>query len=73
MVIALLTLPAAIAGNFARNIRQMMVVATLICAVFIASGLGISYSLDLPSGSVIILIATAAYILSLFRKRGKKS
>jgi zinc transport system permease protein len=67
MVIALLTLPAAIAGNFARSIWQMMVVATLICAVFIVSGLGLSYTLDLPSGSVIILIATAAYLLSLAR------
>ncbi len=73
MVIALLTLPAAIAGNFARNIRQMMVAATLICAVFIVSGLGISYTLDLPSGSVIIIIATAVYILSLcrFKRRGR--
>ena len=71
MVIALLTLPAAIAGNFARSIWQMMLVATLICAVFIVSGLGISYTLDLPSGSVIILIATAAYLLSLckFKRR----
>ncbi len=74
MVIALLTLPAAIAGNFARSIWQMMIIATVICAVFIAAGLGISYSLDLPSGSVIILIATAAYLLSLCRlKRCKKS
>jgi len=74
MVIALLTLPAAIAGNFARSIWQMMFAATLICAVFIVSGLGISYSLDLPSGSVIILIATAAYLLSFFRiKRRIKS
>ena len=71
MVIALLTLPAAIAGNFARSIWQMMLVATLVCAVFIVSGLGISYSLDLPSGSVIILFATAAYLLSLctFKRR----
>ncbi len=67
MVIALLTLPAAIAGNFARSIRQMMVAATLICAVFIVSGLGLSYTLDLPSGSVIILIATAVYLVSLCR------
>jgi len=74
MVIALLTLPAAIAGNFARSIWQMMIVATLICAVFIAGGLGLSYSLDLPSGSVIILIATAAYLLSLCKiKRRRKS
>ncbi len=65
MVIALLTLPAAIAGNIAASIRQMMLIATLLCAFFIVTGLGVSFSLDLPSGSVIILIATAAYLLSL--------
>ncbi|MDP3479751.1 MAG: metal ABC transporter permease [Desulfoprunum sp.] len=63
MVIALLTLPAAIAGNFARNILQMMLLSTLLCSVFILSGLGASYSLDLPSGPVIIMIAAAAYLL----------
>ena len=67
MVIALLTLPAAIAGNFARSIGQMMLIASLICALCIVSGLGISYSLDLPSGSVIILLATSAYLLSLWK------
>ena len=65
MVIALLTLPAAIAGNFAASIRQMMLIAILICAVCIVTGLSMSFYLNLPSGSVIILIATAAYLLSL--------
>jgi len=74
MVIALLTLPAAIAGNFARNILQMMVLATLLCSIFIVVGLGASYSLDLPSGPVIILLAAAAYLLALLglKVTGKK-
>ncbi len=63
MVIALLTLPAAIAGNFARNLWHMMLVSTLLCAIFILSGLGASYSLDLPSGPVIIVIAALVYLL----------
>jgi len=62
MVIALLTLPAAIAGNFATSIRQMMLIAILLCAIFILSGLSISYQLDLPSGPVIITIAAAVYL-----------
>jgi zinc transport system permease protein len=78
MVIALLTLPAAIAGNFARNILQMMLLATLFCIVFILSGLGASYSLDLPSGPVIIMIAAATYLvvvvgLTLLRRLRKKA
>ena len=69
MVIALLTLPAAIAGRFACSIRQMMISATLLCAFFIMTGLGLSYQLDLPSGSVIILVATAFYLVSLVNFR----
>jgi zinc transport system permease protein len=65
MVIALLTLPAAIAGSFAASIRQMMLLATAVCAVCITVGLGASFYLNLPSGSVIILLATGAYLLSL--------
>ncbi len=65
MVIALLTLPAAIAGSFAVSIRQMMLLATAVCAVCITAGLGASFYLNLPSGSVIILMATGAYLLSL--------
>ncbi len=64
MVIALLTLPAAIAGTFAASIRQMMLLATLLCAIFIVSGLAVSYRLDLPSGPVIIAIAALMFLLS---------
>lgn len=62
MVIALLTLPAAIAGNFVSSIRQMMLLATTLCAIFIVAGLGVSYTLDLPSGPVIIVLAAAVYL-----------
>ncbi|MEN8198964.1 MAG: metal ABC transporter permease [Thermodesulfobacteriota bacterium] len=65
LVIALLTLPAAIGGNFARSILQMMIYSTLFTMLFILSGLCISYSLDLPSGPVIIVVATAVYLLVL--------
>lgn len=63
MVIALLTLPAAIAGNFATNIKQMMISAIMLCIIFILAGLGTSYSLDLPSGPVIIVFAATIYLL----------
>ncbi len=69
MVIALLTLPSAIAGNFVKSIGQMMIVSIILCMSFIASGLAISYSLDLPSGPVIIVIAGFLYFLSLFGLR----
>ncbi|AGF78403.1 ABC-type Mn2+/Zn2+ transport system, permease component [Desulfocapsa sulfexigens DSM 10523] len=73
MVIALLTLPAAVAGNMSRNIKQMMFVSILFCAGFVVMGLGVSYNLDLPSGPVIIVIAALVYLLVLSAARLKKS
>jgi len=63
LVIALLTLPAAAAGHFARKLWHMMAVAVLFCMVFIGSGIAVSYTNNLPSGPVIILIAGGAYLL----------
>ncbi|MBU0943547.1 MAG: metal ABC transporter permease [Proteobacteria bacterium] len=65
MVIALLTLPAAVAGNFSSNILQMMLLAVLFCAGFVVAGLGVSFTLDLPSGPIIIVIAAMVYLLIL--------
>jgi zinc transport system permease protein len=62
MVVALLTLPAAIAGHFARGLWQMMVLAALLCMVFVSGGLAASYSLNLPAGPVIIIFAGAVYL-----------
>jgi zinc transport system permease protein len=75
LVIALLTLPAAVAGHFARQLWQMMLVAILCCMFFVTAGLAVSFPLDLPSGPVIILIAGAAYlavalVARLRRRRG---
>jgi len=64
LVIALLTLPAAIAGEFARTLRQMMLATGGLCAVFTAGGLALSYTPDLPAGATIIVLAGATYLLT---------
>ena len=46
LVIALLTLPAAVAGHFARQLWQMMAVAVLCCMVFVTAGIAVSYPLE---------------------------
>jgi zinc transport system permease protein len=71
MVVALLTLPAAVAGYFSRQLWQMMLLATLACAVFITLGLAISYPYDLPSGPVIIVLAAAVYLVVIVGSRLK--
>jgi len=65
MVIALLTIPAATAGLFAKKLWQMMILAAVLCALFTVVGLGTSYVLDLPSGSTTIVVAGGFYLTAL--------
>ena len=69
MVVALLTLPAAVAGFFSRKLWQMMLLGTLICAAMIAVGLAVSFSRDLPTGPVIIVLAGATYLAVIVGSR----
>lgn len=73
MVIALLTLPAAAAGQFARRLWQMMLLAIAFCVFFTWSGIALSFSLNLSSGPTIIILAGVAYIatISLSKLRQK--
>jgi zinc transport system permease protein len=68
MVIALLTLPAAVAGHFSKRLWSMMGLAVVFSMVFIVGGIGVSYRMDLPAGPVIIILAGATYLgATLFR------
>jgi zinc transport system permease protein len=72
MVIALLTIPASIAGLFSRSLWKMMILASALSLFFSLSGLFIAWWLDLPSGPVIILTASVAYFgtLAVRHRRG---
>jgi zinc transport system permease protein len=65
MVIALLTMPAAIGSMFAKDMKKMMVLASILGMLFTTIGLGFSYFLNLTSGATIILVAGATYLLSV--------
>ena len=69
MVIALLTIPAAIAGFFAKKIWLIMLIAVGLTAAFTTFGLMISYMSDLPAGSTIILISGVVYLASVLVKK----
>jgi len=56
LVIALLTIPAALARQFTHNLKKMMLLSILAGVVFTFSGLWLSYLLDLASGATIILV-----------------
>jgi zinc transport system permease protein len=61
MVIALMTLPAATAGQFARRLGPMMLWATGVCMLCVLVGIALSYIWDLRAGPVIVLVAGAMY------------
>ncbi|MFZ0791885.1 MAG: metal ABC transporter permease, partial [Chromatiaceae bacterium] len=54
LVIALLTLPAAIAGHYLHSLGGIMLIATLLGAGFTSAGLALAYAPDLPAGPTMI-------------------
>ncbi len=69
LVVALLTLPIAVAGHFSRTLWQMMGLSVILSVIFTTTGLMLSYGPDLPSGATIIAVSGAAYVLVLLLKR----
>jgi zinc transport system permease protein len=65
LVIALLTIPPAIASFYAKRLWQMMLYSILLCTLFTWTGLGVSYSFSLSSGPTIIVLSGAAYLVLL--------
>jgi zinc transport system permease protein len=57
LVIALLTIPAAISEQYTHNMKKIMFYAVILGAFFTFTGLWFSYIFDLPSGATIILIS----------------
>ncbi len=69
LVLALLTLPAAIAGHYVHSLGLMMLIATLIGGALNLAGLALSYGPDLPAGPTIILVAGGLYVTSALVSR----
>ncbi|HHI77005.1 MAG TPA: metal ABC transporter permease [Gammaproteobacteria bacterium] len=71
LVLALLTLPAAIAAQHVHSLARMMVIATVLSALLVTLGLAMSYAPNLPPGPSIVLLAGLAYLISslLARRR----
>ena len=70
LVLALLTMPAAIARHWTDSLAPMMILATIVGAVCITVGLFFSWALssvfflDVPTGPAIILLAALVYAVS---------
>ena len=65
MIIALLTVPAAISTLFLKDMKHILGLATVLSLGFTTGGLLLSYFFNLTSGATIILVAGIAYLIAM--------
>ncbi len=68
LVIALLTIPAAISKQFTANLKKMMFISVLLSVLFGMLGLALSYQFNLASGATIVIVSGISFILSWLYK-----
>ncbi|HWR00587.1 MAG TPA: metal ABC transporter permease [Chlorobaculum sp.] len=71
MVIALLTIPAAVARSFSRTLHGMMVLAIAFSVMFSIAGLWLSWVFDVASGATIILVASFVFLVTSLIKASR--
>lgn len=67
LIIALLAIPAAIAGRLTFRLSKMMLYAILISSLFTLIGTFLSYELNWPPGATIALTAALFYLLGFLQ------
>ena len=73
LVIALLTIPAAISKQFTANLKKMMFISVLLSVLFGMLGLTLSYQFNLASGATIVMVSGIGFMLSwLYKCKYKK-
>lgn len=72
LLIALLTLPAATAGQFTRSLWKNMILATVLTIVIMTIGLVVSFGPNLPAGATMIIVAGIVYLLALVIARARR-
>ncbi|MCD4800741.1 MAG: metal ABC transporter permease, partial [Methanococcoides sp.] len=69
LVIALLTIPAALSREFTDDMRKMMFLSIFFGTAFTIIGLMLSYYFDIASGATIILVMSSFYLLHIIIKK----
>ncbi|WP_440951443.1 metal ABC transporter permease [Methanococcoides sp. FTZ1] len=73
LVIALLTIPAALSRQYTSNMKIMMYLSVLFGAIFTITGLLLSYYFDIASGATIILVMSAAYLFNIILQKWRRA
>ncbi|WP_414468904.1 metal ABC transporter permease [Methanobacterium sp. ACI-7] len=69
LVIALLSIPAAISRQFTHKMKNIMLFSIIIGLVLTVMGLWLSYIFNLASGATIVLVLGIAFIISVLLKK----
>lgn len=69
LVIALLTIPSAIARQFINRLRPLMIFSIVGAVILTVAGLLLSYYFNLPSGATIVLLLGVAFFTVFFLKK----
>jgi ABC-type Mn2+/Zn2+ transport systems, permease components len=64
MVLALLTAPAAVAGMLSSKLKNRMIYAIALGALFCIAGLWISYEMNISSGACIVILSVIFYFFT---------
>lgn len=76
LVISLITAPATIAGILSKDMKKRMISSVLIGIIFTLGGIVVSYYLNIPSGTSIILLSISScivfWIIDRVRKQKKR-
>ncbi len=71
LMIAILTIPAAISQHFHKTVKKIMITSSVITLFSTILGLFVSYYLDFSTGPIIVLILSAIYVISLILSKIK--
>jgi len=69
LVIALLTIPAAIAKQYTYRLGRMMIVAVILGMILTTGGLYLSYLFNLASGATIVIVLGLGFVFSSLIKK----
>ncbi|MDN3508961.1 MAG: metal ABC transporter permease [Candidatus Neptunochlamydia sp.] len=73
LIVAILSLPAAIANTYTHRLSKMMGVAVILGMIISFLGMSVSYSLNWPPGATLGLTATTIYSINLLRRCRRKT
>ena len=68
LIIAMFTIPPFIAEKFTSSLKTMMIFSGILSAIFMISGIIISFYYDLSATATIILIASISFFIAMLKK-----